>query len=376
MDVEPQEGVYCWDKLENQLTRAKRLGCKMIIRVSPYGFEGNGPGQDVPDWFRAKNPDRPEFAFWQVDPHTSGYVEYWTRVIREFGKKFDGHPYIQSIDMAIVGSWGEGGGTEFLEDWALHAIVDAYFEAFKITPLQCMLHDPRSVEYIRSKNRPVGFRVDCLGDMGGFHGDDWSHMTDFYPQNIGNFGMSDAWKTGPVVFEACWHTNDWFRHGWDIDYIIDESLKWHITNYNGKQSTVPEEWKPQVTRWLKKMGYRYEIRRATFASEVEANGCLEYDLHWVNAGVAPTYHMYPMAFRLIAGGKSAVMVTDADPRKWLPDIDIITRGCVKLPAEITAGEYELQVALLCDLPEIGNIQLGIGGRTEDGWYPLGKVLVK
>ncbi len=45
--------------------------------------------------------------------------------------------------------------------------------------------------------RDVGWRVDCLGDMGGFGDGKWSHMSDYYPQGIVNFGMQDAWKKAP-----------------------------------------------------------------------------------------------------------------------------------------------------------------------------------
>jgi len=52
--------------------------------------------------------------------------------------------------------------------------------------------------------RDVGWRVDCLGDMGGFGNGLWSHMNDLYPQSILNFGMQDAWKKAPVSLEVCW----------------------------------------------------------------------------------------------------------------------------------------------------------------------------
>jgi len=374
-DAEPAKGVYDWSSLDESLERAKNIGCKMIVRCAPYGFEGNPGPQDVPGWFREEvGPERPDFPFWQVDPHNTNYVEYFTNLIRVFGEKYDGHPYIHSVDVALVGSWGEGGGTEFLEDWALHKLVDIYFESFKVTPMQCLLHCPHSVEYIKSKKRPVGFRVDCLGDMGGFH-NEWSHMHDFYPENIGNFDMSEAWKTAPIIFEACWHTSDWYHNGWDIDYIIDESLKWHASTYNAKMTTLPEAWRPNIERWLRKMGYRFELRSASFSSTLTPGGVFEYETFWVNAGVAPAYYNYPLAFRLVGDGRSFEMITGCDSRKWLPDLDILESGALKVPQDVSPGNYSLEVALLCDLPTIPNIYLGIEGRNEDGWYPLSVITV-
>ena len=103
--------------------------------------------------------------------------------------------------------------------------------------------------------------------MGGFS-PTWSHMFDYYPEGIVNFGMHDAWKKAPVSFEVCWVMQHWKNKGWDVDYIIDQSLKWHISSFNGKSSAVPEEWWPQVNRWLKQMGYRFVLRKFTYPSRV------------------------------------------------------------------------------------------------------------
>ncbi len=114
----------------------------------------------------------------------------------------------------------------------------------------------------------MGWRVDCLGDMGGFS-PTWSHMLDYYPQNIIYFGMQDAWKKAPVTLEVCWVMQHWKNKGWDVDYIIDQSLKWHISSFNAKSSAVPDEWWPQVNRWLKRMGYRFVLRKFTYPATVQ-----------------------------------------------------------------------------------------------------------
>lgn len=188
-DLEVSKGVFKWEVLEEKLDYAKSLGCTAVVRCSPYALNEE---DDIPAWFRAECPEEPEFPFWRVDPQTTPYVAYWTEFIKAFAARFDGHPVISSVDMTIVGAWGEGGGTEFLKPEAIRPITDAYLDGFKITPLQALLHDPLSIGIIKDRKAKVGFRVDCLGDMGGFHGDQWSHMTDFYPQNIQNFHMADA----------------------------------------------------------------------------------------------------------------------------------------------------------------------------------------
>ncbi len=61
----------------------------------------------------------------------------------------------------------------------------------------------------------VGWRVDCIGDIGFWAEDQngWSHMYDFYPQEIINAGVKDDWKTSPLSFEICYTFQGWKEQG-------------------------------------------------------------------------------------------------------------------------------------------------------------------
>ena len=371
-DIEVQRGVFDWTVLDEKLSFAQSLGCTAVVRCSPYALSDE---EDIPAWFRHEYKEEPEFPFWRVDPIETPYVTYWCEFIRAFGNRYDGHSIISSVDMALVGAWGEGGGTEFLPDSAIRSIVDAYIDTFKVTPLQSLLHDPKSLAIINERKENIGFRVDCLGDMGGFHGEEWSHMLDFYPQNIQNFHMKDAWKKAPVVFEACWHMNDWFLQGWDIDYIIEESLKWHISSYNSKGSIVPEPWKESVTRWLLKMGYRFELRKFTFEEEVRKGSYLHLSGVWANVGVAPIYQRYPLVFRLRNEEKVYSFTSKEDITEWLPDQDIYFEEGILLSMDMLPGTYQLELGIETGIKEIGNINLAIEGEHQ-GYYAMGQVIVR
>lgn len=361
--LEPGDGVYDWSVLDAKLEKARAMGCNAVVRVMPYSLT-----EDIPSWLRERYPEVPEFPFWQIDPNTTDYAFYWARFVREFAKRYDGHPFISSVDMALCGAWGEGGGSEFVEEKKLDEIITAYCEGFNKTPLQCLLHDSVSVGAIRKHRKNVGFRVDCLGDMGGFHGEKWSHMQDYYPMNIENFRMHDAWEKGPVLFEACWHMNDWYLSGWDIDYIIEESLKWHISSYNGKQTTVPEAWKDAVTGWVRKMGYRLELRRACFGV---AEGKLIVKLLWCNTGAAPCYNDWPVVIRLRNASAEKRFPLPDDIRAWLPEEDHLSRAT--LDTHLPEGDYEVSVGIDTGVPELGMLHLPVGGRDGSGFYPMGTV---
>ncbi len=371
--VEPEQGRYNWEMLDKALLTAYQRQQTLMLRIAPYG---TGPDNDVPDWYRAMLGDEsgklPEKK-WRTDPEDPRYALHFGNMVRALGRRYDGHPDLESVDMAIVGAWGEGAGSERLSDRTRRALVDAYLEAFTRTPLVMLLTDEKTNKYGISR-RHVGWRVDCLGDMGGFSST-WNHMFDYYPQAIVNFGMQDAWKRAPVTFEACWVMQHWKNQGWDIDYIMDQSLKWHISSFNAKSSAVPEEWWPQVNRWLKRMGYRFVLRKFTYPAEVRPHGKLAFTSWWENKGVAPCYRRFPLALRLKNDRRTEVLETAADIREWLPG-DIVYDDAVFLPAEMPRGEYELSIALLDPHTRRPKVKLAIEGRDTEGWHRLGTISVR
>jgi hypothetical protein len=370
--IEPEQGKYRWDLLDSALKTARSRGQTLLIRIAPYGTEASN---DVPDWYRKMLGDESAtlpVKKWRTNPEDPRYVLHFGGMIREFGKRYDDHPDLESVDMSIVGAWGEGEGSDRLSPQTRRALVDCYIDAFKSTHLVALLTDAGTNGYALSR-RAVGWRVDCLGDMGGFS-KTWSHMYDMYPESIINYGVRDAWMKAPVSFEVCWVMQHWKNQGWDVDYIIDQSLKWHISSFNAKSSPVPDEWWPQVNRWLKRMGYRFVLRKFTYPETVGAGEPLIFTSWWENKGVAPCYRRFPLALRLRNEKHTEVIATAADIRSWLPG-DVVYDDRVTLPASIPPGEYDVDLALLDVREARPKVKLAIAGVKPDGWYGMGKILV-
>ena len=375
--LEPQKGVFNWAIIDQALRTAHERGQTLMLRVAPYG-EGNSKENDVPDWYRTmvgpKNEWFVDSSGWRVDPEDARYAKYYGGMIAELGRRYDGHPELEAIDLSIVGFWGEGRGASLLSAGTRAALVDAYTDHFKKTPLIALLTDKNTETYALSK-APVGWRVDCLGDVGGFD-KNWSHMYDYYPEGIINFGMQDAWKKGPVSLEVCWVMQKWKEEGWDINYIIDQSLKWHISSFNAKSSAVPETWWPQVNRWLNTMGYRFVLRKFTYPGTIQKGQKLSFTSWWENKGVAPIYKKaYSLAIRIHNQQYTLVRATDADITQWMPG-DNLYDNAIYLPYTIPAGTYSFEIGIVDRQTNQPKVNLAIAGRTEDGWYRLGTISVK
>ena len=367
--LEPERGRYRWDIIDKALDGARKHSQEVMFRVAPYG---TGDDDDVPGWYREmvgperrNNGDKWKYdgPYWMVDANDPRYAECFGGFVRELGKRYDNHPDLDSVDISIVGSWGEGVNGDRLTQAARVALNDAYLESFNTTPLLILLEDRLTNRYPTTK-RDVGYRFDCLGDMG-----EWEHMNRIYPFTIIDNGLENLWQKAPLSCEACWVMEHWRKFGWDIDYIIEQSLKWHMSSFNNKSSFVHEDLRPKVDGWLKKMGYRLALRRLEYEGIVRSGNKLEIASWWENLGVAPCYKNYLLAYRLRNDAGRHIVISDADIRSFLPG-DTLHKTQLHLPARVPAGQYAMDVAIVDKRGYVPRVKLAVEGLREDGWYDL------
>jgi hypothetical protein len=136
-------------------------------------------------------------------------------------------PRINMVDVGMFGHWGEWHrmdgrmGSEAL--WLKG--IELFLEAWPRTP-KAMLIDSRAPTAFACQ-RGCGWRADCWGDLSG-SGSTWNHMHDCYPQFLAQPEIRKAWGRGPVSLEVCWDMDKWHEEGWDIDYIINQALRWQF----------------------------------------------------------------------------------------------------------------------------------------------------
>ena len=365
--LEPEQGNVHWEIIDLALREAKRHGQRLAIRLMPYD-----PKHPLPAWYRSSGARRAnsdsakDGTIWQPDFSDPLYAKYWGALITEAGKRYDGHPDLDSVDISTVGYWGEGWSNYMPEFSVQQELIDIYFKSFRKTPLLMNFDQPEALSY--GTSRGAGWRFDCLGDLRK----SWSHMLDFYPEQIARTGIRDVWRTAPVSMETCGVPESWFRSQWDVKYILSEALRWHVSTLNVKSSAIPKPWKADFDDFERKMGYRFAIRRAAWQDKVKAGQAIGLSMWWVNEGVAPVYRPFVLAFRLSSGAHSAILRSDVDIRKWLPG-DAVFEDPVFAPEDLPPGTYNLSVALLDPITLQPAIALAIGSSATDRWYSLGKL---
>jgi hypothetical protein len=200
-------------------------------------------------------------------------------------------------------------------------------------------------------------------------------MLDFYPEQIVRAGVGDVWKRSPVSLETCWVPLYWSEHSWDVDYILEQALRWHVSSVNIKSSSIPPQWRQNFEAFQKRMGYRLILRRLEYPRSIRRGQMMPVHMWWLNAGVAPVYRDYALAVRFYSPQASESVRLPVDIRKWLPG-DAVYDGSVYIPKMLSPVIYRIRVAVL--EPRTGQpaIKLGIEGLEPDGWYDLGALSVE
>ncbi|WP_437524553.1 DUF4832 domain-containing protein [Sorangium sp. So ce726] len=373
--LEPERGKIRWEILDLALEEARRHGQTLAIRLMPYDRD-----HPLPEWYRTsgarranKETDEKTGKIWEPDYTDPLYLKHWGTLVAAAGKRYDGHPDLDSVDIASIGYWGEGWSDYAPPAATERKLIDIYFKAFKRTPL--LVNDqPGVIDYAVGKG--AGWRLDCWGDMRSSEPNvNWSHMLDSYPELVARPAVREAWRRGPVSLETCGVVGDWLAAGWDVDYILDRALAWHASTINLKSSAIPPQWERKFDEFARRLGYRLILRRLEHPKKVKASGPMKLKLWWQNAGVAPVYRPFKIALELRAEGGAGVAEVPLDARTLLPG-DTTWEGELRVPAGLQPGPHALRLALLDPRTKAPAIRLAIEGREPDGWYNLGTILVE
>jgi hypothetical protein len=409
--LEPVEGQIDKDFMEGIFSENREAGQTLGFRVmTAY------PGRSVyPAWLKQKggkilNVQVTIDEFKNQDTEVPDLddpvvLQAHLDFIKRLGVLYDGHPDVDHIDLGSIGWWGEwhlsgskNANMPSVEN--LRKVVEAYFDAFRKTPLVMLIGATKNQLLQYATERGAGWRADCFGDMN-------YHMMKYYTQALASNNGLNAWKKGPVAWETCWDMRKWVNEKWPLRFIFNYGLALHGSLMTNKSAPIPEGpgIREEIERFLKRLGYRFVLKELRHLSSVKAGGILKLGMKWQNIGSAPCYRPYKLAYKLSedAEGKDGVNVIagSVSVNQWLPgDIKLDVQEYFKNPVDLPLGEiYDVQdkITIPKDLKPgkytlfLGVtdgssddskkakpvVQLAIKGRMNDGWYRLSEItLVK
>lgn len=410
--LEPERAKIDFTYIDRRIQASNLTGQTLSFRV--MAIRENGAG--VPAWLREQVQGvEVDGTFWP-DYRDPVFQREHRRFVQALAERYDDHPAVDHVDIGPVGCWGEWntacakGATSLIEIYkpqsdaerdaiaaAYKQVVADYADAFATTPLVMLAvgsdDDPRMADIMAyALERGTGWRVDCWGDWSYFSRN-WSHHRTLYPKFMENArrrypAFDEVWKHAPVQLEVCGTIQQWKERGWSADAPDGEvyktfqfALDQHAAVLNAKRSPIPDEYVPAMNELLRRNGYRYVVDRLRHPRLVRRGDALLLRSTWSNLGVTPSYTRRTLAWRLRNEGGSHEFTSDADVRKWLPGNWEMEEN-FRLPRDLPPGKYQLEVAILDRAgvnPEtrpLPPLQLGIAGRSADGWYGLSEIVVE
>lgn len=366
--IEPEKGKIRWDVIDGALEAARVRGQTLQLRIQPF------IGDDMPKWYwdlGGKVDPKSDPKRREPDHNHPAYLKHWGEFVRAFGKRYDGHPVLESFDIAYGGPCGECGGNTSRA--TAKRLVDVYIKSFKKTQLLSML-GTFGCEYA-STFKELGWRTDCFGDLRaegkGYVPDQlcWNHMLDAYPKEIHENGVSETWKTAPVTMETCWTVGYWESKGWDVDWILEQGLKYHTSVFMPKSSFIPDRWREKIDAWDRRLGYRFELRQMILPLESKPGGRANFALFIDNVGVAPIYRGYPLALRFRQGKQTEIVKLKTTPCSWMPGVNYNSES-FSFPKKLQRGTVEVSAAIVDEKTLAPRVLFANQGYIGDGWLPL------
>jgi len=393
--LEPKKGKYNWRLVDGALKAGRDRGQTVQMRFQPYTLRVDysetpikarrHPPQrsvNVPDWYwdtGATWLTKGTYAPNEPDSNDPRYLEHFGDFIRAFAERYDGHHNLESIDIAYAGFWGESGGNTTKR--TAEKLAEIYLKSFRKTQLLSMVGTAGckyAARKTRNSRRHLGWRADCFGDLRFVkHSPDvpdglnWTHMYEAYPREVVQCGVVDAWKTAPVTMETCGNAMTWHKRGYDLDWIVEQGYRYHMTFFMPKSVAYPKSMIEKLVAFDKRIGYRFVLKQVRLPLEATPGGRMEFQTFIENVGCAPIYRPYKLAYRFTQGRRSLVAHSKQDIRTWLPG-NVWFAERITLPKGLKPGEATIDVGIVND-DDQPVVWFAIKGKLAAGWHPMTKI---
>lgn len=405
-ELEPTKGNFDWEGIEEkwQFDFWAEKGCKINIRIIMDTPTNDPTHKDIPDWLYtalmaedyAGNPG----TWYDTVEIGSGFSPNYNsplliaehqRMIKALAERYNDDPRISFIQLGSLGHWAEwhtwpSGSGVFPNIDVSDRYVQHYLDNFtnKISGM-------RKPFPIASKQH-LGLFNDMFGIKSSTNEwlewikNGWNQIDQFSDGSIDN-GQLQAASAMPDFWKYAYSGGE-FANGDAPSFLTESTIMETLrqareshTSWLGPCTPLGNDYdreiQPNIDALLKTMGYRLVLEAVTHSNSVLAGKSLNVTMVWNNKGVAPFYYNWPLELSLLDSKGEVVFttLTGEDIRKWLPGRTTLTE-VFNIPSGISAGTYNLGVAIID--PDTGEpgIDLAIAGKREDGRYLLGQVMIE
>ena len=306
--IEPEEGDFRWDLLDSYaqpfIDKGKKIALRITSSESRYvyatpkwvkdaGAKGiffKLPGaKDLKGWATS------DLELWEPTFDDPVFLAKLENFLRALAARYDGNPNVAFIDVGSFGMWGEGhtGNSSRLSQERTNSIMSLhmrlYRKHFKSTYLvvsddvsggENHAEDAELMQLARQLG--IGFRDDSIlvyvpdektGKASWFH-DGWARK--FEAEGL------------PVVAECEHYDLSVDRGAWDAEKLIRsvEAYQASWLSIHGWPKRFLEKNRSAIDAINRKLGYRLELREASWPDKAKVGERIEIAAEWVNVGVA------------------------------------------------------------------------------------------
>ncbi len=391
---EPEEGKFNWAYIDSVAAEWTKHGYKVAFRITA---KETGRDQEfaTPRWVMEAGAKGTFFGeIWEPDYGDPVFLEKLENFHRAFAARYDAEPWVAYVDIGSYGDWGEGhtnSGRASFKDWPVEVIrkhIDIYLKYYTHSVLVA------SDDLYSSRHNDDGSREEILAYLleNGIAIRDDGISVEWFRDRFGfstlrNPGIYDYfWRDVPTVLELEHYAStkriDSYKGGEPMAAALEEMhATWCGFHY------YPREWlaeNPELaTRLANRMGYWYIPTQIVLPARIRPGDRVTLRISWLNKGVAPAYHRYPLTLMLentVTGAQFEQAPAESDNRAWAPGRLTIETVHLDLPRDLPAGTYRLRLRLHTEDPFYHGraIELGLKDevRGKDGFYTVGEVVVK
>lgn len=352
-DLEPEEGRFRWDKIDSfaqpWIARGKRIAIRVIC--------SNQTTNACPDYVRAAGAKGSWFDYptqrWGKKPVVSRFWEpvfddpvflaKYEKFLKAFAARYDGDESVAFVDIGSVGLYGEGhtDQTVDLSPEETDRINRLHFELHRrILPRTQLIVSHSPSHFAALRNEPdhplmayarelgIGLRNDSVFCYG------WLKKTPCSWVD-GRWGRLYA-PTVPVVIETGHCTMTKENGTWHADHLVScaEAYQASYFSIHGFPDQMRKEFAKEYDALARRVGYRFELREASWPGEVYAGDEVKVSSSWVNVGVTWCHQPSFLAWSLV-DEKDTVVWTSVDEtfdfRDVYPKIDGTETFDFKMP---------------------------------------------
>ena len=295
--LEPEEGRFDWSLVDTPAQRWIGKGKRIALRIS---CTESWMRYATPEWVHKAGAQGYDFTpgqgaheggvFWEPDYADPVFLEKLEGFLQAMAERYDGNENVAFLDVGSYGVWGEGhtfhSSRIQVDDATKKKHLDLHLKHFPKTLLA--LNDDYVGHDVREGHAPL---TDYALQQGVTLRDD-SILVQPPPRSWYHAELAQPfWPKLPVVLEHEHFGSSKRKGAWD-----GELLRKAVEDYHASYLSI--HWWPReeldenretIRRINLRLGYRLQLREASWPRSARLGEPLAVTTSWANAGVAPCY---------------------------------------------------------------------------------------